>query len=286
MAMALAVAAALTPSMAGAETGAEIEMVVQLGDSYSAGYGALEADVAADSGSCDDPDRSAPDVTPGGRLAAAHGATLVFAACGGAEIPDVVEQFRRIRSDIAGDGAGTVIVFTAGGNDLRSERGEMWTGLITRCILWDFSCERRSANRPANIDEVAEDIAALVAEIRTAVPAATIRVLGYPELMQRTPGCWGMTGIDRAEADFLDGIARSLNDALEASVGGAATADAFVNPEAAFDDQGACQVAWSGERFVNDVEFVPWSVTISANSLHPTAEGYDAYSQLLAASLT
>jgi lysophospholipase L1-like esterase len=260
--------------------------VVQLGDSYSAGFGVLGSRIAAGTGTCTTPGYSVPAVTPGGRLAATTGATLVFAACGGAGIADVAGQFAAVRSRIPGDGTGTVIVFSAGGNDVRSVRGEMWTGLIQRCILLDLSCDRRTQNRAANIDQLAADMESLVETIAASAPGAVIRVMGYPELMQRTPGCWGMTGIDREEADFLDSIARDLNGALAQAVAGAGSATArFIDPVATFDNHGACQTAASGQRFVNDVDFVPWSLTVAANSLHPNAAGYDAYAGLLAASL-
>ncbi len=261
--------------------------MVQLGDSYSAGFGVLARTVAAGTGSCSSPTHAVPSATPGGSLAARSGAILVFAACGGAEVDEVTEQFRSVRDSIPGDGTGAVIVFSVGGNDLRSVRGEMWTDLLQRCILLDLDCERRSQNQPANIDVVAGELQSLVAEIRSTAPGATIRVMGYPELMQRSPGCWGMTGIDRNEADFLDGIARDLNAALAQAVSAAAAGGdvRYVDPTTAFDDHGACQTERSGLRYVNDVDFVPWSFTVAANSLHPNAAGYEVYAELLESSL-
>ena len=285
----LALVAGILGFAAPALANTPINQVVQLGDSYSAGYGVLAANRAATGADCGDDRFFDTSAVPGGRLAASLGVPLEFQACGGAEIPDVVEQFRTAQAAISGDGSGTLIVFTAGGNDVRSVRGEMWTDLLQRCILWDGSCERRSANQLGNLDAVAQDMSALVDEIATALPGAQIRVLGYPELFQRTPGCWGVTGVDRREADFLDGLARELNDALEAAVVGVADASggdiAWVDVETDFDDHGACQTEWSGERFVNDTEFVPWTLTVAANSFHPTAQGYDAYSRALTASI-
>lgn len=205
-------------------------------------------------------------------------------------IDDVNDQFTDVRFSIPGDGTGTVIVFTAGGNDVRTARGEMWPDLLQRCILRDFSCERRSLNQIGNLADVEGDLEALVARIASFKPGAQIRVLGYPELFQRSPWCFGVTGIDRAEADFLDRLGRQLNDGLEDAVDAAAarysrTDIEFVNVEATFDDHGACQTERSGERFVNDTEFVPWSLTVASNSFHPTARGYAAYSDLFNASL-
>ena len=280
-----AVMAFATPALASTP----ISNVVQLGDSYSAGFGVLAADRAANDGDCFEQGFFDTSAVPGGRLANQLGVPLNFQACGGAEIPDVVNQFRAASSAIPGDGTGTVIVFTAGGNDVRSARGEMWTDLLQRCILWDFSCEKRSANQLGNLDEVSSNMAALVDEIATAAPGAQVRVLAYPELFQRTPGCWGVTGIDRNEADFLDGLARQLNNALESAVNDVASSRggdiAWVDVEDRFDDHGACQTERSGERFVNDTEFVPWTLTVASNSFHPTADGYAAYSQALNASL-
>lgn len=279
----LAVAAA-----AGAST-ADIDQVVQLGDSYSAGYGVLDEDRSASDGDCLEPGFYDSSVVPGGVLAAQLEVPLEFHACGGAMIEDVDDQFRDVRTSIRGDGSGTVIVFTAGGNDLRSVRGEMWPDLLQRCILRDFSCERRSLNQIGNLDDVQRDLEALLTRMTRSVPGAQIRVLGYPELFQRSPWCFGVTGIDRNEADFLDRLGRQLNDGLEDVV--QVVADRwgndveFVDVEDAFDDHGACQTARSGERFVNDTEFVPRSITVASNSFHPTARGYAAYSELFNASL-
>ena len=276
------------PSPVSAETQG-ITQVVQLGDSYSAGYGVLSNYRPATGGACLQSGFFDTSVVPGGRLATQLGVPLEFQACGGAEIGDVVDQFRTARSSIAGDGTGTLVVLTAGGNDLRTARGEMWPDLLQRCILWDLSCERRSLNQVANLTAVANDMAALVDEIATSASGAHIRVLGYPEIMQRSPWCFGVTGIDHNEADFIDAAARELNDNLEAAVDSVAARRGgnieFVDVEDAFDDHGACQTERSGQRYVNDTVFVPWSVTVAANSFHPTASGYEAYSLALNASL-
>ena len=268
---------------------AGITQVVQIGDSYSAGYGVLSNDQSAFGGSCEDPDYQNPSEVPGGRLAADLDVPLEFQACGGATIPDVAEQFRTASESIAGDGSGTVIVLTAGGNDVRTERGEMWTDLILRCIVFEFNCENSSENRVTNFVDVRNSMAALVDEIATTAPGAQIRVLGYPELLQRSPFCLGVTGVDGDEADFLDRAARRLNDNLEAGVNRVATNRGgdieFVNVEEAFDDHGACQTHWSGRRFVNDTVVRPWPTLVAINSFHPTARGYDAYSQELQESL-
>lgn len=278
---------AILVAPAGADTATQ--QVVQLGDSYSAGYGVLDADRAADSGDCLEPGYFDSSVVPGGQLAAELGVPLEFQACGGAEIADVVEQFDAARPSITGEGVGTTVVFTAGGNDVRSVRGDSWTDLLQRCILRDFSCEKRSANQLGNLDQVADEMTALVERIAESTPGAQVRVLGYPELFQRSPWCWGVTGVDRNEADFLDGLARELNNALEEAVNAVADSHeadvAWVDLEDAFDDHGACQTKRSGERFVNDTEFVPWSLTIASNSFHPTADGYEAYRQALFGSL-
>lgn len=282
----IAMVAALVAPVA-ASTG--VSRVVQLGDSYSAGYGVLDEDRGGAGGDCLEEGFFDSSAVPGGRLASALDVPLEFLACGGAEIEDVVDQFHEARPSIPGDGTGTVVVFTAGGNDVRSIRGEMWTDVLTRCIIWDFSCERRSANQLGNLDEVASEMGALVEMIATSAPRAQVRVLGYPELFQRSPFCFGVTGIDRNEASFLDGLASELNNALEDAVNEvAADRDvdiSWVDVEHAFDDHGACQTERSGERYVNDTEFVPRSFRVQLNSFHPTTSGYDAYSAALNASL-
>jgi len=267
----------------------DITQVVQIGDSYSAGYGVLSSDRSVVGGSCEDPGYFNTSAIPGGRLAEALDVPLEFQACGGAGIADVVEQFRTASESIPGDGTGTLVVLTAGGNDVLTQRGEMWPDLILRCKLLEFNCERSSENQPANMSDVRDQMAALIEEIATTAPGAQIRVIGYPELMQRSPFCFGVTGVDSSEADFLDRAARRLNDNLEAGVNKAAANRGgdieFVSVEEAFEDHGACRLRRSGQRFINDTVIVPWPTVVAANSFHPTAEGYDAYSEALNGSL-
>ena len=286
---AISLFSALLAFTAPAGANGAISTVVQLGDSYSAGYGVLAEDRAATNGACLEPGFYDSSVVPGGRLASDLGVPLNFHACGGAVIDDVADQFDAARASIPGDGSGTVVVFTAGGNDVRTERGEMWPDLLQRCILLDLSCERRSLNQIGNLDQVQADLEALVDRIAQSTPGAQIRVLGYPELFQRSPWCFGVTGVDRNEADFLDLLGRELNNGLEDAVVAVAARSSsdieFVDIEDSFDDQGACQTARSGERFVNDTEFVPWTLNVASNSFHPTARGYNAYSNAVNSSL-
>ena len=302
------------PDVAGAESG-EIDRVVTLGDSYSSGSG-----IHRNASSYDDHgpeahsfDRSTRlgssacqrelDETPGPRLAEQLDADSVFVACAGAVIREIPAQVRA--ADIPGDGEGTLVTMTIGGNDLRTGRDENWPDALVRCIT-SASCHRSDANQLANLDGIRRDLLATYLSIGDESPAITVRVLGYPRLMQSDRWCEGVTGISRSEADWIDEQVDLLNREIETAVTVARIrtgADIrFVSVLEEFDNHGACRF-WQRDRFVNDAVFGDsfrrsqladgtvrehWTdspLNFSTASFHPSSKGYDAYLDALAGSL-
>ena len=293
-----------------------IGRVVVLGDSYSAGTG-----IHRDASDYDDqgpPEHSfdpatrlgdsmclrETDTTPGPRLAAALGATPVVEACAGAQIADVANQLAA--ASIAGDGAGTLVAVTVGGNDVRTRDGGGWTDVLLDCVI-SPGCQRDGGNELAGLDRLGNDLAGLYADILLAHPAVELRVLGYPRIMQPDRwGCVGVTGVGRREARWIDDQVDRVNAVIEQAVARARSwtgGDAeFVSVRDAFDHHGACRV-WQRDRYVNDAIWGETSsrvrdrdgriverhhdgpFTLSASSFHPSQDGYDAFYEALAASV-
>ena len=303
-----------TAAASGASTD-EIERVVTLGDSYSSGSG-----IHRNASSYDDHgpeahsfDRSTRlgssacqrelDETPGPRLAEERGAESVFVACAGAVIREIPAQVRA--ADIPGDGDGTLVSITIGGNDLRTVRGENWPDALVRCIT-SARCHRSSQNHRATLDDDREHLVDTYPAIGEEFPDITVRVLAYPRLMQGNGRCDGVTGISGDEADWIDEQVDALNHQISVATArarGMTGADIrFVAVAAEFDNHGACRF-WQRDRYVNDAVFGDtfrrsqladgtvrehWSdgpLNISTASFHPSSKGYDAYLDALASSV-
>jgi len=291
-----------------------IERVVTLGDSYSSGTGIHRnasdyddhgpaAQTFAPSTRIGNSDCSRElDETPGPRLAEQVGAESVFIACAGAVVADIANQVDV--AAIPGDGAGTLVTMTIGGNDLRTVRGENWPDTLVRCIT-SMRCDRSSGNQIANLVDLRTDLIDVYAEIGERYPRIAVRVLGYPRLMQSDRWCEGVTGFSRSEADWVDEQVDRVNAQIlfATRVASARTgADiTFVSVVEQFDNHGACRF-WQRDRYVNDAVFGDtlkrsmtaggdvrehWDdgpLTISGASFHPSSKGYDAYFDALAAS--
>ena len=291
-----------------------IERVVTLGDSYSSGSG-----IHRDASDYDDHgprahsfDRSTRlgssacqrelDETPGPRLAERLDAESVFVACAGAVIREIPAQVRA--ADIPGDGSGTLVTMTIGGNDLRTERGENWPDALLRCIT-SLGCDGPS-NEMANLAEIRRDLTTVYRDIGEEYPEITVRVLGYPRLMQSDRWCEGVTGIGRGEADFIDEQVDRLNASIRSAVVVASRLSGadlrFVSVLDEFDNHGACRF-WQRDRYVNDAVFGDslrrsqladgtirehWTnspLNVSTASFHPSSKGYDAYLEALGSTI-
>ncbi|HUS42885.1 MAG TPA: hypothetical protein VMY16_09480, partial [Ilumatobacteraceae bacterium] len=295
------------PEATAASSLARIELVVTLGDSYSSGSGihrnaSSYDDHGPEAHSFDRATRLGSsacqrelDETPGPRLAAELGAESMFIACAGAVIREIPAQVRA--AEIPGDGGGTLVTMTIGGNDLRTVRDENWPGALTRCIT-SVRCHDSSKNQMANLEQIREDLVATYRAIGEQFPDITVRVLGYPRLMQGNGRCDGVTGISGDEADWIDDQVDLLNHEIEVATArarGWTGADIrYVDVADEFDNHGACRF-WQRDRFVNDAVFGDsfrrsrladgtvrehWTdgpLNVSTASFHPSSKGYDAY---------
>jgi hypothetical protein len=291
-----------------------VQRIVTLGDSYSSGTGIHRK--ASDYDDHGPPAQTfSPvtrignsaclrelDETPGPRLAAGLGVPSVFVACAGATVADIHNQLEV--AAIPGTGRGTVVALTVGGNDLRSGRGETWPQVLLRCIT-SAACHESARNQIANLDVVRADLTSLYTAVGDRYPDVTLRVLGYPRMMQPGSRCDGVTGFSRSEAAWVDTQIDELNGAIGAAVRTAAASTGadlrFVPVVTEFENRGACRF-WQRDRYVNDAVFGEtlsrsmtdgvvrdhWTggpLTISAASFHPSSAGYVAYQRALAGSL-
>ncbi len=254
-----------------------IDQVVVLGDSFSAGVGTLKDSIKPDDVDCGDVNLS---TAPGARIARDYGASLEFYACGGSGIGATRRQWSRAERQIAGDGTGTLIVLSTGGNSVRSSDGSDWPTIVKRCSTWR-NCQDDTKNKITNFVGIRTGMTSMLRMITTDKPGAIVRVMGYPELMQRTPDCWGAFGIERREADFADRNVRTLNQMIRWSTYSFEPNVQFVDVTDAFAGHGACETG--GRQYVNGVVGPLWDP--AANSYHPTAGGYEAYYQTLRVSL-
>lgn len=295
--------------------GTPIERIVTLGDSYSSGTGihrnardyddhgpqahSFDPTTRLGAGACS---RELQE-TPGARLAEQLDVESVFIACAGAKIREIPNQVEAAR--IPGAGAGTIVTMTIGGNDLRTERGENWPDTLLRCIT-SRGCDGSGKNQVASFPSMRAGLTEIYTAIGEEYPDIHVRVLGYPRLMQSDRWCEGVTGMSRAEADWVDDQVDLLNDVISTAVETASAetgADIrFVSVLDEFDNHGACRF-WQRDRFVNDAVFGEtlsrsqlesgevrdhWDdgpLTISSSSFHPSSKGYDAYFAALDASV-
>lgn len=205
-------------------------------------------------------------------------------ACSGAVIADVEAQLDA--ADISGDGDGTLLMLTVGGNDVRSFRGDTWPNVLLECIT-DLSCDDTDRNGIGNLDVLADELTALYTSIGDRFPDLSVRVLGYPRLMQSGDHwCDGVTGVNHHEADWVDGQVDVLNSAIAGAVEDAVDVTGadirFVSVVDQFDNNGACRF-WQRDRYVNDLLLD--GAAVSGATFHPSQKGYDAYFEALSASV-
>jgi len=291
--------------------------VVTLGDSYSSGTGIWKEDSSYDeqyggyqsaglalTGRSDQECWRELQDTPGPRRAAATGATSIFLACKGAEVSHIRNQLTVLQgrwpSSAAAGFSSTELLLTAGGNDLRTNRGEDWPSLLERCIMEinPFGgCHGNSNNQISNFAAIQSSVTSLYTSIVTAAPNAKIRVMGYPRVMSPSKnwlGIWqcpDVTGVTGNEARWMDQQIDALNSRLLTAVNSVKAAKPAVDLKFVSVTSTLTVGACNGQQsfaHIND-RVVAWSgsgiLLTSDASFHPTRRGYDAYLASFTASL-
>ena len=234
--------------------------VIHIGDSYSAGVGLYPDESSYADSTC----WRDNTYTPAARVAASRGGRLINKSCIGGYAEDTIpEQFRQAMP-AGSDGTNTLIVLTAGGNDVRTKRDEEWPSLVKRCILkLSFTgCNREDANQVGNWADVGSKLDDLYDLIASKAPKANVRVLGYPRMMQPDSfwGCPGVTGIGTGEGRWFDSQVDMLNATISAAVARARTHALTSGSSMSPATLPTVELADGGVR-------IDWSTTASARCL-------------------
>jgi len=283
------------PKKAGKSKSAVGGKVVTLGDSYSSGCGifASEGDYSGTPASClKDSDRIG-----GGQHAAANGMESVNFACAGDLIDSgsandgpqgIVNQFDQLQAAYPDDAAagweGSVITFTIGGNDVLTYDGDSWAGVLGGCILcFGCACHEQPGNQPANLDEIQAKATQFYTTLAQNASKASIRVMGYPKLLQESGGRCSVPFLNVAASRWMDEQVELANARLRQGVADVKALYPSVDIEfvsmLSFITRGAC--ASSGKEIGGFSIFGG----IGPQTFHPLQAGYDRYGEALSASL-
>lgn len=229
-------AAALTPVPASAAAAGEY---VALGDSYSSGSGAGDYIDQA----CTRSANAYPKLWADANAPSAFG----FAACGGAQIPDVRgSQLSALSADTE------LVSISIGGND----SGFASTMIICRLFSARW-CQAQLDNGAEYIrEDLPGELDALYGEIRARAPEAKVVVMGYPYLYKEGGTCTGAGSLAADKRAMINDGSDVLNGVIKARA--EAAGFAFADARTAFAGHEIC----TGD---------PW---IDGSSVHPNAEGH------------
>ncbi|MDG9704211.1 SGNH/GDSL hydrolase family protein [Streptomyces sp. DH37] len=235
--LALATAVAVPAAPASAAGDGAGENYVALGDSYSSGTGAGDySDALCTRSGNAYPARWAQVSAP---------ASFTFAACGGATIPDVLNNQVRYLNEST-----SLVSISIGGND------SGFASIMLTCLLSSQAvCEERLAEAARYTrSQLPGELDALYATIRDRAPNAEVVVVGYPYLYKEGGFCLSMGAGKRAAVN--DG-----SDVLNQVIADRAAAAGFSFADA--------RPAFAGHEICTRD---PW---ISGSNIHPTAEGHE-----------
>lgn len=259
--------------------------VVTLGDSYSSGTGIFKSAKDYEGGDCLQDYKT----IPGAQLANQEGLRSVNVACAGGQLPDINQQFTDLQADYPQDAAsgwnGSVMVFTIGGNDIRTKKGEGWGDLLGSCIASFYGgCHTADENQVGNFDELEANLGAFYTRVAKGASKAQIRVLAYPRLLRRGWICIPVPGLNSGAADWADNMVDEMNGRMSSAV--ATVKRRFPAVDIEFVEvlnyltKGACST--SGQH-VHAIVLADGG--LSPMTFHPHQRGYNQYYKALGNSL-
>lgn len=236
---------------------------VALGDSYSAASGVLPVDLAAFPG-CLRSTRNYPKV-----LARSIGAQLTDVTCGAAETADFFdEQYRGVAPQLDALRRDTQLVtMTIGGND-----SSVFIGAILACgaagvrtLGHGSPCKDRygSSFQDTITSTTYPDLVRTLEAVKARSPKARIAILGYPEIVPPTGGCYPQLPLATGDIPYLHDIQETLNSAIERAA--AAAKVTFVDFSTVSAGHDACQRI--GTRWIEPVLFGTNAVIVHPNAL-------------------
>jgi len=269
--------------------------VVTLGDSYSSGCGIFsgEGSYTGTPASClKDSDRIA-----GGQYAAANGMESINFACAGDLIDSgsasdgpqgILNQFDQLQAAYPDEAAagweGSVITFTIGGNDVLTFDGDGWAGVLGGCILcFGCACHEQAGNQPANLDDIQAQATQFYTTLAQNASKASIRVMGYPQLLQASGSSCSVPFLNVAASRWMDEQVEAANDRLRQGVANVKALYPSVDMKfvsmTGVITRGACA------RSSNEIGGFSLFGGVGPQTFHPLQAGYDKYGEALSASL-
>ncbi len=248
---------------------------VALGDSYSAGP--LDGPTTGNL-LCLQSSASYPYDT------AAHlGAALTDVSCSGADSANVTSssQYPGVVPQVDALSPSTrLVTLTDGGND-----NDLFVSALLACGATDIldvlnigsPCKAVYGN--TFTDEVAADastITSTFATVRADAPNAAVYVLGYPDILPSSGGCYPTVPLTNGDTSYLNNLELDLNSTIEAAATAAGVH--FVSTYSQFEGHGSC--ARGSKQWINAI-----ISTSGGISVHPNATGEQQMADILEAAL-
>lgn len=258
-----AVVAALTVAAPSAAAEKPPLRYVAMGDSYSAASGVLLPDLS--SPLCLRSTRNYPKV-----LARQIGASLTDVTCGAAETvhfaqaqyPGLVPpQLDALSADT------DLVTMTIGGNDSSVFIGAILscgtTGVLT--LGQGSPCKDAFGSQFSDTikNSTYPDLVEALRAVKARAPKARVAILGYPEIVPPTTGCFPQLPLAKGDVPYLHGIQADLNAAVKRAA--RATGATFVDFAKVSAGHDACQAI--GTRWVEPVVFTTNPVIVHPNAL-------------------
>jgi lysophospholipase L1-like esterase len=233
VALALAACAAALPAAAQA---APISSYVALGDSYTSGAGILPlapgAPLECSRSTRNYPHEVANDIAPG---------SFADASCGGATTVNMTQpqsfgletnppQFNSLTPNT------DLVTVGIGGNDLPFSEFVIQCGALDPLQPTGSPCKNHYTvngvdTSDAKIAAVVPKLAAVIQGIHARSPQARVLVVGYPDILPASKGCWPILPISSGDVPWLDGLEQRLNAmiAQQAQANGAEYVDTYTS---------------------------------------------------------
>jgi lysophospholipase L1-like esterase len=244
---------------------------VALGDSYSAGP--LDGPITGNP-LCIQSSASYPYDT------ASHlGASLTDVSCSGADSANLTttSQYSGVPPQVQALSSSTQLVtLTDGGND-----NDLFVSALVECGVIDIfdvfnigsPCKDVYGNSFANdIASDASTLEATFATIKKDAPNAQVYVLGYPDILPSSGGCYPTMPLTNGDTSYLNGVELDLNSTIQQEAASAGVH--FVSTYTQFEGHGSC--ATGSNQWINAV-----IATNGGISVHPNAAGEQQMANIL-----
>lgn len=268
--LALVAGAGLAVSFAAPAAAADPPVVVGLGDSYASGEGA-----GGYAFETDNPlNRCHRSPLSWQLLATIPNAVgepkRIHVACSGAVAANVLQggQYAneppQIRSVVGTNPS--VVLLSIGGNDVNFKE------MVSQCyLLLDCTSTALMTGTEARIAAARGQVRTVLEEVVRQAPQATVVLAGYPQLVQGA--CSGFSTAEAARFDQLSRVVRTAWVGEVMAMRMQAKKVRFVDTIDPFREHGAC----SPTPWINKVSLSPLDSQLVVESMHPNANGYQAY---------